>query len=465
MDNVVPSKLEGPSQEGKDLQTSTKLLDDSRQAPAGSLWRDTAQELNKLVGVLNTNLLAFGLPGLSDKPADAKPPASAPSTPGKDTSTPAPAPSSGIIPPFMFEELARRNPNNHHYSDMLKKNVEVLKQTEMHPNIWPFPSKPKDYHGDREVYDAEGKSTHPGKKARFEGDKATGNNEVDKAYDFTGEVRSFYKDLYQRNSIDGKGMKFISTVNYGDNYNNAYWNGSQMTYGKPGPDSPFKTFMLQDVCGHEITHGVTEKESHLQYYGQAGALNESISDVFGELIKQHANHQTAKEADWLVGAGIWKDNIHGKALRDMLHPGTAYDDPKVGKDKQPGNMKDYLKTTSDNGGVHTNSGIPSRAFALFATNVGGNAWDEPGHVWFAARKSAGSNPSFAQFAYQTIEQAKKLGFKSDVPKLEKAWEDVGVKPSATEKDLSTPKKPLIPIGWKRMDGDEENVPKKDNPAA
>jgi len=231
-------------------------------------------------------------------------------------------------------------------------------------------------------------------------------------------VRDFYKDVFNRNSIDGKGMNLSSTVNYGDNYENAFWDGTQMTYGKPGADSPFKTFVLRDVTGHEMTHGVTQFESDLQYHGQPGALNESLSDVFGALVDQKAQGQTADQASWLVGGGIWKDGIKGRALRDMLNPGTAYDDPKIGTDPQPANMKSFINTTRDNGGVHLNSGIP------------GNAWEAPGKIWYQARANAGSEPSFANFAYQTIQAAKQLGFTSDLPKLQKAWDAVGVKPSA-----------------------------------
>jgi Zn-dependent metalloprotease len=167
-------------------------------------------------------------------------------------------------------------------------------------------------------------------------------------------------------------------------------------------------------------------------------LNESFSDVFGELIEQRANKQLAKDAEWVVGNGIWKDTIKGRGLRDMLHPGTAYDDPAVGKDPQPAHMKDYKKMSGDNGGVHYNSGIPNKAFATFAIAVGGYAWEKPGEIWYAARKAAGNNPSFAQFAYHTIESAKKLGHAELVPALEKAWDDVGVKPSATATDTDTP---------------------------
>ncbi len=342
------------------------------------------------------------------------------------------------IPPYLLEELANRHPQN---SDFLKTYNRTVEMQGTPPLLQARATK--DFNGAREVYDAQLRSNLPGKLVRSEGDPPIGSKEADNAYDFTGFVRDFYKKEYGRNSIDGQGMKFISTVNYtenGSSFENAFWNGSQMTYGHPGNSSPFKTFVLLDVAAHEITHGVTEKESDFRYYGQSGALNESMSDVFGEMIQQYSRHESVDKADWIVGDGIWKDGINGKGLRNMLNPGTAYDDPSLGKDPQPGHMKDYLVTRRDNGGVHTNSGIPNRAFALFARSVGGYAWDDPGHIWFAARKAAGNNPSFGSFAYQTIEAAKALGHSDQVDKLKKAWEAVGVTPSASAKDDLTPLK-------------------------
>lgn len=344
----------------------------------------------------------------------------------------------GIIPPLLLQELADRNPANAEFLQTYNRTME-LQNT-------PTAARPRvagDFNGAREVYDAELKSRLPGKLVRAEGQSPTGAKEADDAYDFTGFVRDFYKKEYGRNSIDGQGMKFISTINYtenGSSFENAFWNGSQMTYGHPGQSSPFKTFVLLDVAAHEITHGVTEKESDFRYYGQSGALNESMSDVFGEMIQQYARKQSANQADWIVGDGIWKDGIKGVGLRNMLNPGTAYDDPRVGKDSQPAHMKDYKVTRLDNGGVHSNSGIPNRAFALFARAVGGNAWDDPGHIWFAARKAAGGNPSFGSFAYQTIEAAKALGHQDKVEKLKEAWEAVGVTPSRTATDTLTPRR-------------------------
>ncbi len=346
-----------------------------------------------------------------------------------------------IIPPFVLDDVAKRSGNDE-FSKAAKdaEKLQTVDRSRSTNDMLPLMDEAQvKGNSARETYDAKGKTSLPGVKARFEGDAPTGNAEVDKAYDFTGIVRDFYQKGFNRDSIDGNGMKFVSSVNYGKNYENAFWNGSQMTYGNPGPESPFKTFMLLDVAGHEITHGVTEKEANETYYGQSGALNESNSDIFGVMINQYAKHQTADQADWLVGPGIWKDGIHGRALRDMLNPGTAYDDPQIGKDRQPADMAHYKKTSSDNGGVHYNSGIPNHAFALFAKATGGYSWEDPGHIWYAARKAAGSDPSFSSFAYQTIEAAKALNKPGEVENLEKAWATVGVKPEANAKDTLTPK--------------------------
>lgn len=347
-----------------------------------------------------------------------------------------PTKASPFIPPYLLEELRARNPNDNSIVATINTIGEIKDGKFIQIAADAGRGKAS---GKIEIYDAKGKEQRPGEKARFEGDKPAGDKEVDSCYQFSMQIRKFYKDAFSRNSIDGKGMKMISTVNFGNEFNNAFWDGVQVTYGRPGSSSPFNTFVLLDIAGHEVTHGVTQKDTNLNYYGQAGALNESLSDVFGALIVQYSKNQSAKQANWLVGEGIWKKEIKGRALRDMLKPGTAYDDPKVGKDPQPAHMKDYIKTKSDNGGVHYNSGIPNKAFATFARDVGGNAWKEPGQIWYKARTLAGKNPSFAQFAHHTIAAAKSLGYENDVAKLQKAWKAVGVTPSATAKDTDTPK--------------------------
>ena len=231
----------------------------------------------------------------------------------------------------------------------------------------------------RTIYTANESETLPGTLVRAEGQPAVGDVSVNEAYDGLGSTFEFYLDIYQRNSIDDHGLPLVASVHYGKNYDNAFWNGEQMVFGD-GDGHTFGRFTAAiDVIGHELTHGVTGSEVNLRYAQQSGALNESVSDVFGSLIKQYVLKQTASEADWLIGAGLLAD-YPKQALRSMKAPGTAYDNPLMGKDPQPADMAHYMQTMQDNGGVHINSGIPNRAFFLVATALGGNAWVKAGQI-------------------------------------------------------------------------------------
>lgn len=227
----------------------------------------------------------------------------------------------------------------------------------------------------------------------------------------------------------GKKVAVPGTVRYDYHYNNAFWNGAQMVFGD-GDGTLFKPFTCCiEIVGHERQHGVTG--NRMAYHKQSGALNESLSDVFGALTVQYLKGQTAQEADWLIGKGLFTSRVKGRAIRDMANPGTAYDDPVLGKDPQPASMAGY-KNLPDNeagdyGGVHTNSGIPNRAFVLFAKAVGGKAYDIPGHVWSAALASKyPRDVSFAAFAQITVDRAKALYGAAIARKLVQAWKTVGI---------------------------------------
>ena len=283
----------------------------------------------------------------------------------------------------------------------------------------------------RAIYTAKNEENLPGTLVRAEGSSASKDPAVDEAYDGLGATFAFYYEVLQRNSIDNQGLALHASVHYGQDYDNAYWDGTQMVFGD-GDKELFERFTIAvDVIGHELTHGVTEMEANLQYANQSGALNESVSDVFGSLVKQYAKKQTSDKADWLIGAGLLRPGIKGVALRSMKNPGQAYDDPLLGKDPQPGHMRDYVHTMRDNGGVHINSGIPNRAFYLAAAAIGGNAWDAAGHVWYATLRDSGlrANASFRSFARLTISNAARLyGSGSKEHKAVAAgWEEVGVK--------------------------------------
>lgn len=285
----------------------------------------------------------------------------------------------------------------------------------------------------RSIYDAHRAENLPGSLVRIEGGKPKGGKPVSEAYDYSGNTYKYYKDVHDRNSINAKGMKLDSTVHYGEQYNNAFWNGDQMVYGD-GDGEIFDRFTkCIDVIGHELTHGVTQYEAALEYQGQPGALNESFSDVFGSLVKQYTLKQDVDKADWLIGAGLFTKKIKGVALRSMKDPGTAYNDPTIGKDPQPGHMKNYVKTTSDNGGVHINSGIPNRAFYFTAIEIGGYAWEKAGKIWYLTlRDRLRENSDFQETANLTADVASSLYGKGSMEQkaVLNAWDKVGIKVKA-----------------------------------
>ena len=284
---------------------------------------------------------------------------------------------------------------------------------------------------DRTIYDAKNREGLPGDVVRREGGRIKGGPTVTEAYDSSGSTYDFFKKVFDRNSIDTRGMKLDSTVHYGDDYNNAFWNGTQMVYGD-GDGDIFQRFTKSiDVIGHELTHGITQYEAALEYESQAGALNESFSDVFGSLVKQYVFKQKVDKADWLIGNGLFTKKVKGVALRSMKKPGTAYDDPTIGKDPQPGHMKDFVDTTSDNGGVHINSGIPNRAFYLTAIELGGYAWEKAGKIWYTTLKDRlRENSNFQQAADFSFEVARTIyGRKSkEENAVFNGWKSVGLIP-------------------------------------
>ncbi|WP_076814891.1 M4 family metallopeptidase [Pseudofrankia asymbiotica] len=290
----------------------------------------------------------------------------------------------------------------------------------------PVPASPS---ARRTIADAQSTETLPGKTVRTEGQASVSDVAVNEAYDGLGATFDFYSAVFHRDSIDDEGLALLATVHYGDHYDNAFWNGEQMVFGD-GDGELFNRFTISlDVIGHELTHGVTEDEAGLAYLNQAGALNESVSDVFGSLVKQYKLGQKAGDADWLIGEGLLAPGVQGVALRSMKAPGTAFDDPVLGKDDQPANMSGYVRTTSDNGGVHTNSGIPNKAFYNAAIAFGGHAWEKAGKIWYETLRSPQlrTNASFVAFANLTVTQARTLFDADAVRAVQDAWRAVGVK--------------------------------------
>jgi Zn-dependent metalloprotease len=293
----------------------------------------------------------------------------------------------------------------------------------------------------RKVYDARNGSDLPGQLVRNEGDAPTGDAAANEAYDGSGATFDLYSEIFGRNSVDNQGMALLSSVHFLEGYDNAFWNGEQMVYGDGDEDLPenerlFNRFTIAiDIIGHELTHGVTQFEANLNYQNQAGALNESFSDVFGSLVKQRAKNHTAGEADWLIGEGLFTGNVNGQGIRSMKAPGTAYDDPLLGRDPQPGHMDDYVDTSSDNGGVHINSGIPNKAFYNVAMELGGYAWEKAGRVWYKTLcEELDQVSDFQAAANLTYKVAGEMyGSDSNEQKaVYNGWKAVGIIPAVSE---------------------------------
>lgn len=302
----------------------------------------------------------------------------------------------------------------------------------------------------RTIHDARGGEDLPGDVVRAEGDPPTGDPAADEAHDGLGLTWQLWAQEYGRDSLDGAGMPLVATVHYAEQYDNAFWNGEQMVFGD-GDGETFGRFTASlDVIGHELAHGVTEHTAGLLYRGQSGALNEHVSDVFGVLVKQRHLDQSADEADWLIGAELLLPGVQGRALRSMAAPGTAYDDPRLGRDPQPAHMDDFVRTSDDNGGVHINSGIPNKAFHLAATAIGGPAWQAPGLIWRdVLLGDISADCDFATFAALTVAAAgARYGEGStQAAAVVDAWQQVGATPAgeggapAPSKERTAPPEP------------------------
>ncbi len=343
-----------------------------------------------------------------------------------------------IVPPYMLRQIALNgSPTQKDFAiKALYLTAQLYAQrfafAEAFRGLLILPTATGKY---RAVYSADSSESLPGRLVRQEGEPPVEDAAINEAYDGAGLTYDLFWEAYGRNSIDGRGMHLNSTVHYGHGYDNAFWNGQQMVYGDGDEDLPpeerlFNRFTSAlDVIGHELTHGVTQHEANLAYFGQSGALNESFSDVFGSLVKQRALRQTAEEADWIIGAGLFTQNVQGVGIRSMKAPGTAYDDPVLGKDPQPAHMRDYVETAEDNGGVHINSGIPNHAFYVTAREIGGYAWEKAGRIWYQAL-TKGLTPlsDFKAAAAITYRLAGELFGNGSLEQqaVRKGWQEVGL---------------------------------------
>jgi Zn-dependent metalloprotease len=342
-----------------------------------------------------------------------------------------------ITPPHLLQEIARNGTDLQRETALrtIITSEQMRGQRRAMRSVMSFLAAISAGAKQRVVYDAKQGSQLPGTLVRSEGDPAVSDPAVNEAYDGCGATYDLYSDVYGRNSIDNNGLQLKSTVHYQKGYNNAFWDGTQMVYGDGDEDLPadqrlFNRFTISlDVIGHELTHGVTQYEANLAYWDQSGALNESLSDVFGSLVKQYQRKQTAAEADWIIGEGLFTANVNGVGIRSMKAPGTAYNDPMLGKDPQPAHMKDYVSTVEDNGGVHINSGIPNHAFYVASLEMGGYAWEKMGRIWYKTlTDKLQARSTFQDAANLTHNAAAELfGVNSlEQQAVAKGWSEVGI---------------------------------------
>lgn len=236
-------------------------------------------------------------------------------------------------------------------------------------------------------------------------------------------VYDYYLTQHNRNSIDNAGHKLISYADYGVGYQNAFWNGLFMTYGSGGGGG----FTGLDICGHEVTHGLTSKTSALVYQNESGALNESYSDIFGVAIEFFGKPSAA---NWLMGEDVG-------VIRSMSNP-NAYGDP----DTYQG--LNWYTGTGDNGGVHTNSGVSNHWFYLLSQGGTGvndisNSYTVSGLGITNAAKIAfraltvyyGPNTNYSQARTLSIQAATDLygACSNQVFQVKSAWYAVGVGPA------------------------------------
>ncbi len=346
----------------------------------------------------------------------------------------------GIVPPYILRRLAevddprfQRAAEAARYSllrDAPMRELRNQSRPSVRPHATSAQGEPTPGRPNRSVSDAGGQEQLPGRLVLTEGQPPVADVAVNEAYAGMGATYDLFWEAFQRDSVDGRGMPLAATVHYGTLYENAFWAGDRLVFGD-GDGQVFNRFTIAlTIIAHELTHGVIQSTANLAYRDQSGALNESIADVFGALVEQYSNGQSAAEASWLIGEGLFTDQVQGRALRSMKAPGTAFDDDVIGRDPQPDSMAGYVQTDDDNGGVHINSGIPNRAFYLVADALGGNAWESAGQIWYDTLTSGtlSATIDFAGFASATaVAAARRFGDRSDeVEAVRSAWETVGV---------------------------------------
>ncbi|MEU3778204.1 M4 family metallopeptidase [Streptomyces sp. NPDC032472] len=242
---------------------------------------------------------------------------------------------------------------------------------------------------------------------RAEAGAPSGDPLVDGVFDTLGAAWEFFRTVYGRNAIDGRGGPVDAVLRAGDpEPGAARWQGSRILIGDGAP-------ALEAVAG-QFTAGIIQHTAELESYGQPGALAVSLGQVFGLLAKQYDLKQSAEEADWLLGQGL--------PSSATAATGSLADPARFG---QAAHMSAYEETSGGDGGVHANAGIANHAFYLVATGLGGHAWERAGRIWYKALMGyASRTTNLSAFRYATLGAARDLDWPTDA--VAKAWSTVGI---------------------------------------
>jgi len=245
-----------------------------------------------------------------------------------------------------------------------------------------------------------------------------GDAPINDAHGFAEETLNTLSEWFGHNSIDDNGFKILSRVHYSTNYENAFWDGTQMTYGD-GASTFYPLSGDVDVVGHEIDHGFTTFHSNLIYSGRSGGNNESFSDIAGTIVEFH---REGNSADFDLGRDIFRAN---SALRFMCNP------------TQDGASIDNANNFTPGLDVHFSSGVMNKAFCRTARRLASGSPTgaatqasvrRAGQAWFDANASFWNESSdFISACEGTIAAANALGFSaSEVAAISTSWQDVGV---------------------------------------
>lgn len=345
-----------------------------------------------------------------------------------------------IIPPFVLKNMIDYNIENgidhSHYSttlddtDKIRKNFEESQNTSAAKcaaaTMFMMPKRTLM----RAIYNANNSLILPGVLARSEGQKEVEDPAVNELYDLTGQVYSFFRDLWARHSIDDRGMIIEASAHYGLMYDNAFWENGRLGAGD-GDGIHFERFTRDlTVIAHELVHGITQLEAGIIYSGETGAVNESISDAFGISIDHYVNRSIFQNANWVIGSKILKPEakLNARGIRDLREPGTAFDDPRMGKDAQPAHYKNYIRASAADE-VHLNSGILNKAFYLVCEQLQEPTWSLPIRIWYRALcEYAGKDTHFKSWASMTSQAAVDLygGGGNEYKAVKRAWNAVGI---------------------------------------